>query len=927
MLSRYEKALKDQGLSASPTSREFAEALGAHAPALFSLVVADPAILEDVQKRPLDRADESDALAARFAQLHELEDGPELWRELRRARHRAMVRIALREVLRVADIDQTAAELAVLASVAIDAAWSACRNTVEASLGRTDVAATVLGMGKLGGGELNFGSDVDLIFFYETDDAEVHGDASVHEIFTRVVRRTTKALSEVTEDGFAFRVDLRLRPEGSRGALANSLASAERYYASFGRKWERAALLRAQPVAGDHALGHAILQTLQPFIYPRRVDPDVATSMHELMHKARRDLRVADTDIKLGRGGIREAEFFVQSLQLIWGGMHPELRVAGTLDALERLKVRGLVTHQEAQRLSDAWALLRRVEHRIHMSRGYQTHELPRDRTHLAKSLGFDTVDAFDSALADARERVAELFDSLVEAPHSIVSNPLVDALADEADDDALSALLPSRVRDPDAAIAHLRRLARNPQSPFGVVGREQRTGLASRLLEEVGETPDVDGAIQHLADFFAISGSGYDRVLEQQPQVARRLLGLFGTSPTLARALVRHPEALGETILGASSPSSDAMRRAHATLGDVDNAEALVATMRRLKREHTLRVGLAYVDGELDLKAAGTHLTALAVEQVRSAFEFARREAEARWGALGAGMAVVGLGKLGGGEMGFSSDLDLLFVYSDDGETERGDAYREIFARMAQRLIRLLSQPDAAGPGYATDARLRPGGSQGVLVSTLEAFRRYQSEQAQGWEQQALVRAQRIACSDDTLGPRVDALLEESAYGSPPRNPERLADLRARMQQELAGEKTRRYHPKLGHGALVDVELLTQWLQMKHGSVPGARARNTLDALRALESVVDRSVTDALRDAYLFFRGVEQAMTLLDERASTLSFGGPRALSVARAVGLTQRDGDRPDDVLEAMWRRRASETRALFDRFVAPVAAKAPW
>lgn len=929
VLDRYEKAVAERGLPADPERRRLAEALGAHAPALLALVVADPTILDDVRSRPLDRTDEHDALRAPFASLGALEDGPELWRGLRRARHRAMVRIALREVLRVADIDQTAAELAILASVAIDTAWSACRRSVEASLGSTDVAATVLGMGKLGGGELNFGSDVDLIFFYETDDAEVDGDASVHEIFTRVVRRTTKALSEVTEDGFVFRVDLRLRPEGSQGALANSIASAERYYASFGRRWERAALLRARPVAGDFELGRLVVRTLEPFVYPRRVDPEIAESMHALMHKARRDLRVYDAkNIKLGRGGIREAEFFVQTLQLVWGGIHPELRVAGTLEALERLKARGLVSHAEAQALFDAWALLRRVEHRIHMSRGYQTHDLPTDRSKLARSLGFESHVELDAALASARSRVAELFDSLVEEPEAIRSNPLVDALAEDAPPEVLAPLLPPRVRDPDAAIAHLLRLARNPQSPFGAIGRTRRIDLASRLLEELAQAPDVDGAIHHLADFFARGGSGYDRVLEEQPQVARRLIGLFGTSPTLARALIAHPEALGETILGASSPAMDPMRDAHDALDAIDDPEELVSTLRRLKREHTLRIGLAYVDHELDLRQTGAHLTALADAQIRATFRFARAECARRWGTPSSEMAVVGLGKLGGGEMGFGSDLDLLFLYGEDGETSAGRTHAEAFARTAQRVIRLLSRPDAAGAGYATDARLRPGGAQGVLVSSLYAFARYQRQRAEGWEQQALVRARCIASDDEALITRVDELLQVSAYGTPPRDPERLAELRSRMQVELAGEKRRRYHPKLGHGALVDVELLTQWLQMQHGSSDaGVRARHTLDALRALEPIVDRNVTDALRDAYLFFRGVEQAMILLDERATTLSFGGPRALSVARAVGLAHRDAERPDEVLEAMWRRRATEARALFERWIHPVDARPPW
>jgi [glutamine synthetase] adenylyltransferase / [glutamine synthetase]-adenylyl-L-tyrosine phosphorylase len=334
------------------------ERLETHAPALLGLVRADPGALQDVLRRPL--ALESDAAVYRrelAAALGERpEDGPALYRSLRRYRHRAIIRIALREITSAADIAQTSEEMALLASALIDAALDACASTQRARHGPAldaegaPIASTVLGMGKLGGLELNLGSDVDLVFFYETDDGAA-GELTVHEHFARVAQRTVKALGDVTEDGFCFRVDLRLRPEGSRGPLVNSLASAERYYQTWGRTWERAAMLRARPVAGDLVFGWRLLGALTPFIYRRQVDPGVAEAMYEMLLRARRELAADERDLKLGRGGIREAEFFVQALQLIWGGQHPELRVPGTMEALTRLRGAGLVTGREAATL------------------------------------------------------------------------------------------------------------------------------------------------------------------------------------------------------------------------------------------------------------------------------------------------------------------------------------------------------------------------------------------------------------------------------------------------------------------------------------------------------------------------------------------------------------------------------------------------
>lgn len=945
---RAREAFSEVAPHADAGARELAGALGAHAPSLFGWVLADPSLLDDVRRRPLDRTDEAAALAAIFAPVAALDDGPELLSALRRARHRAMVRIALREVLGLADVDRTSGELATLASVALDAALSACRRSAELRHGAAvdeqgrSIPLVALGMGKLGGGELNLGSDIDLIFFYETDDAEVRhvganvgapaSELSVHELFARVVRRTHRALAEVTEDGFVFRVDLRLRPEGSRGPLANSLASAERYYESFGRPWERAALLRARPVAGDRAFGDRVLEALRPFIWRRSVDPSIALEMRAMVERSRRELHAGDDDVKLGRGGIREAEFFVQTLQLVWGGRHPTLRVSGTIEALRRLRTLGYVSHGDADALEAAWALLRRVEHRIHMVAGYQTHALPAAREDLARSLGFAGAEAFDRALARERAVVARLFDSLVEEGSrgesqcaglvEVANDVSVDELAERLGD-----VLP--VADPDEAVTHLQRLARAPESPFGALGRARRPGFAASLLSEVRLAPDPLLALRYLTDLFLRGGPGYDGMLDREPRLARRLVGLFGRSPMLAELLVGHPESLGEVFAGASAPTDAEILAAHDALPEApEEGEAFVAGLRRVRREQLVRVGLAFVGNELGSRDVQRRLSTLASTQVTRAFRMAMRETEMRFGAASSAMAVVGMGKLGGGELGFTSDLDLVFLYGTDGETTGGRSHVEAFTRVAQRTLRLLSQLDAEGPGYEIDTRLRPSGSHGLLVVSRSAFERYHAGSAEGWERQALVRARVIAASDARFVEEVDELLDRTAYVGGAPAPERIVELRGRMQRELAGEKAHRYHPKLGYGGLVDIELATQWLQLRHGDDPRVHRRHTLDALDALAPHVGGALTEAWRDGYRFFRAVEQAVALLDSSGDgTLAFGGPRAAAVARALGVRERDGRSASESLRSAWERRAEEVRGYFERCLGAVGAPAPW
>ncbi len=844
----------------------------------------------------------------------DLADHEGVRRGMRLFAQRERMRVAARELLASAgaDLDVTSRELSDLAQVCIDLAVAEALRWAEARFGPPltsegqRCAFTVLGMGKLGGRELNPGSDVDLLPFYETDDGQA-GEQSLHEFFTRVTRRFTATLEDATEEGFAWRVDLRLRPEGSRGPLVNALAAAERYYETWGRTWERAALVRARPIAGDLAFGDNVLDALSPFVWRKVVDPRIAHEMTQMVQRARSELSDdPERDLKLGPGGIREAEFFVQSLQLIWGGKEPSLRDPNTLVALRRLRARGLVTDRESREVESAYLVLRRLEHRVQTATGIQTHTLPRGELleTIARSLAYASGLELEKDLEKTRRRVAARFASLTREVESSPGGethlePLFSAL-DTGEEALVLTVLSEGLPGLDFSASvsadlarQLLALARRPDFPLGATTRDRHPGLAPMLLHAIADAADPEQAARLLAAFFARLGtpSVYARAMAEDDQVVRKLVGLFGASAFLGESLVYHPELVESVLFAKGVPTPALARRtvdeevaeAEAARDDAieDPEEALVRALRRAKARITMEVGLAELSGEIRTREATKVLSELA----DATLEHATRRALADRGLEG-GLSVIAMGKLGGREIGYGSDLDIFFVY--DRDEEHGEKY----IRAAQRVLRLVSMPHGAGPGYELDTRLRPSGSQGLLVVSLDSFKRYHDGEGQDWERQALVKA-RPCAGDRELGERVLAIATEVAYlrGAP--DPHKLHHLRMRMERELAKEGPARYDVKLGHGGIVDVEFAVQWLQMKHGADPRVRTTDTETALAALEACgyLDAGVAAILREGYAILRRLEQALRVVHgTSASLIEEGAPGLPALARRMGL--RDG-----------------------------------
>lgn len=893
-------------------------------------------------------------------------DGARVRRGLRRFAEREKLRIAARELAGYPghDVDVTSRELSDLADVCCEVALGEALAWAEARFGAPVVSSgepcgfAVVGMGKLGGRELNAGSDIDLMLFYDTDDGFVRPRAAgatahtLHEHFTRVAQRFVATLDEATEDGVAWRVDLRLRPEGTTGPLVNALAAAERYYETWGRPWERAALVRARAIAGDLAFGARLLETLGPFVWRKSVDPLVITDMASMLARARAEAGLAaGPDLKIGPGGIREVEFFTQGLQLVWGGREPGVRSTNTIEGLYKLRARGFVTEREERELSDAYFFLRRLEHRVQFATGQQTHTPPADPAMLdriARSLGYDGPGPLQRELAAVRNRVSARFASIVPAnvAREDPSLELLWAGLDAQDEPAVAEAAAARF---GAAAStdlprHLLTLARQPDRPLGAWTRDHHKDFAARLVYALADAADPEQAARLLAAFFArLATPGvYVRGLADDPRLVRAICSLLGASAFLGEAIVSHPDLVDRALFARAPMTPDRARaqvdeeveelsRAEAAAlvngpssasrldaTDATDVDEFVGAIRRAVRRATFEIGLADLAGELGPFDVTHALTALADAALEHTVRFAMEERAREHGlSPSLRLAVIALGSFGGREMGYGSDLDLFFVY--DGAP---DVASEECARIAQRVLRLMETPHSEGPGYSLDTRLRPSGNQGMLVVSVEGFARYQEERAESWERQALVKA-RACAGDAELNAQVIALARRAAYERGAPDAARMQHLRNRMERELGHERLdrspARYDLKVGRGGLADIEFATQWLQMRHGTDPRVRTPEVDTALLALEvcGYLDGATAELFREAWRFLRRLEQRLRISHGTSvSLLEEGAPGLLTLARRMGV--RDGPRAsaDQLLLARYTEVTRDVRVAYLR-----------
>ncbi len=800
---------------------------------------------------------------------------------LRRYRAAESTRLIWRDALGLDDVDATLAGSTRLAEDCLRTALRALEDEFAQRYGRvrsSDGAfqrLVVFGLGKLGGGELNFSSDVDLVYAYP-ENGESDGPRALHaeDYFARLGQQLAKLLDETTVDGFSHRVDLRLRPFGNAGRVALSFAAMDQYFQREGRDWERYAWLKARPVAGDIEAGERFLTGLRPFVYRRYLDYGALAGLREMKaaiaaEVARKEL--AD-DIKRGPGGIREIEFLAQALQLIRGGREPALQQRRLLPALQALVAARQIVPQVGDALTEAYRFLRRLENRLQMLRDAQTHALPEgetDRMRIAAGLGFADWAGLRTQLDPHRERVAAEFEALL-ATRRAAAEPTAlaaywRALPDEGEN---SALAEAGFEDAIALDAQLRDFARAPGvRDLPDAARTRLDRVVPALLQAAARSRQPDAALRRVLALLqnVLRRSSYLALLDEQPDALRRLIDAVSRSALLAERVAAYPLLLDELLDARAAgplPQREGLRAeceaAVAAAGD--DTEAALQALNEKRHALSFRVALAALDARQPASESARQLAWLADAAIAIALRLAIAETTAAHGAVpGARFAVLGYGSLGGEELGFGSDLDLVFLYDAPAEAA-SDGARPLdapryYARLAQKLVALLGAPTAAGKLYEVDVRLRPDGAKGLLVSSLASFAEYQRERAWTWEHQALVRARGVA-GDATLIADFEKLRAQTLSRS--RDPQKLRDdvaaMRAKMRNELDRSDAALFDLKQGEGGLVDLEFLLQYLVLRDsaahagllaprdtpGLIAAARDAGSLDgeaATRLLES------------------------------------------------------------------------------------------
>ncbi|MDO8901453.1 MAG: bifunctional [glutamine synthetase] adenylyltransferase/[glutamine synthetase]-adenylyl-L-tyrosine phosphorylase [Phenylobacterium sp.] len=801
-------------------------------------------------------------LLARTAATGELETAAEAGPELRRLKAEAHLQIALADLGGVWDLDAVTGALTQFADAALAAALRVTARA-EVAAGRLTAVGQgaegpvpgwfCLAMGKQGAFELNYSSDIDISVFYEPDRLPVAEGVEARAFAVRLTQAVAALLNDRTEEGYVFRVDLRLRPDPSSTPLAVSVTAAFEYYETVGQNWERAAFIKARACGGDLPRAQAFIDELAPFIWRKNLDFAAIADIHSIkrqihVHKVDDRLTAKGADLKLGRGGIREIEFYVQTQQLILGGRNPELRGMRTLEALQALTEAGHVTREAAEELHDAYHALRAVEHRVQMVADEQTHRLPEadgERARVAALFGHESVKGFDAAitgvLKTVNRRYGELFPD--EEPLSSTFGSLIFTGVD--DDPATLKTLSRMGFDNPLQVSQTIRAWHHGRIPATRTerGRELFTRLAPRLLEAANATGAPNAAFNRFSDFFASLSSGVQiqSLFLANPKLFELLVQVLAFAPKLAATLARRPAAIDALVDGdffaEIDPAEDEGVMAIA-VSRADGFEAVMDAVRRVHREQAFRLGVQVMSGVASAERVGRGFADLAYLCIRTLAPAALAEAERLGGAFPGQVAVVALGKCGSREMTASSDLDLMTLYRADDpramSSLKGWGAETFYGRFTQRLIAALSLPTAEGGLYEVDMQLRPSGTQGPVAVSHSAFEAYYAGEAETWEFLALTRARVVWASTPAFAEEATGLIEAALRR--PRDRKALArDVRA-MRALLEKERPAKglWDMKLARGGLVDVEFAAQFLQLAHAADGGRLHPHTARALAA---------------------------------------------------------------------------------------------
>jgi [glutamine synthetase] adenylyltransferase / [glutamine synthetase]-adenylyl-L-tyrosine phosphorylase len=855
--------------------------------------------VSDLDSAILELGRVSPPLATALAKRPDLIDGAQPGDSVSARVLAALIRVALAEVLGTADLETTTSSLSdAMDDIVGDELRAAVAHVAERHPIAPEIGFAVIAMGKWGARELNYYSDIDLVF--------VHGGPTDRETETRaaalaIASRLISALSAPTFDGPTLNVDADLRPEGTMGPLSRGLEGYSGYYERWGEAWELQALLKARPAAGDPDLGSRFREMADRIIWEEGLDVDALRSIRSL--KARAEEGAKSTDIKRSRGGIRDIEFAVQILQLVHGRADDELRVTSTLGAIAALSRHGYIEDDEAQRLAAAYRFLRNVEHRLQLRELRQTHTLPEEgagREWLARAMGYgaNPVSEFDQRLAEVRETVRDLHERLY-------FRPILDALVGLSTARLTQAAATVRLE----ALGFRKTVAASQAVNDLMSGMSRRSAVMRQMLplmlDWLSQSPDPDLGLAQLRLLLARSSdhAALIRVLQTNPVAGERLCTLLGTGRLVGELMDRIPEFVprlaDDALLARIRDLGDATTRLIGVLDSRPEREAGIGTIRRFVRRRKLRIAARDILGAAPPQATLNALSDSADAAVAGAFHMIS-EADDRFG-------IIAMGRWGGRELSYGSDIDLMYVHGPKGK-ERG-------LHLAVEMGKVLSEPNRHGEAYQIDAGLRPEGRKGPLSRSLASYARYYEEWVEPWELLALVKARPSAGDEELLGEyfeMIEPVVWRKSLSREVVN--EIRAIKARVESErIPANEDPDFHLKLGPGGLSDVEFATQFLQLSHGgSIPEIRVPGTFPALQALRDagLLTSSQFHDLYDAYLFCTRVRLRLHLQSGRPSdSLPMVHDAASRLAASLGL-ERTGE-----LREQYRRFTRRSRRTFE------------
>ena len=869
----------------------------------------------------------------------------EAMRTLRRAKQAVHLAVAIADLARAWPLMRVTGALTDFADAALRAAVALGAKEMETrgdlTLAPFDDAngpapgLAIIAMGKMGAGELNYSSDIDFSVFFDGERLMTANAREPRVTAVRMVAPIVRALEEITADGYVFRTDLRLRPDPGSTPVAVSISAAAHYYQTLGQNWERAAFIKARAAAGDRVCGGEFLRELEPYIWRKHLDfaavADVKSIKRQILsaHKSA-DLNDAVFDVKLGRGGIRDIELFVQTQQLIMGGRNKKLRVVATLAALDALVDAEALATEDRDALRDAYVFFRDVEHRVQMLEDGHTHKVPADaevRTRVAALAGFETLAAFEHELVAQRRIVSNIDHKLFGGGDSL-ADPLGSLIFTGVEDDVETLRTIEKLGYANAPFVsqtirawhHGRVRAMRAER-----ARELLTTLTPKMLRAFAVTGEPDQAFLRFGQFFSQLTAGVQvlALLDARPSLLDLLARLFALAPKLSERLARRPSLLDAMVeprfarpLTQDTPGAR-LADLRERLSDADTFEARLNVARRFQMDEAFRIGVQVLEGAASAEAAGAAHADLAEACVIAMADAALAEVERTGGAAPGAFTVLALGKFGGRELAEGSDLDLMLVYEASAEaSERGLMAGEYFARLTQRLISALSAPTEAGLLYEIDTKLRPSGSKGPVAVRLSSFERYYEQEAWTWELQALTRLRPVA-GDKALGAKAQAM----AHAALSRARDKIktladvADMRARMERERRAKGV--WDLKLAPGGFVDIEFIAQALQLTAGDAAVLSA-NTGQALHALAAHgrLDPEAADRLSSAWSLWSDLQQALRICVNGDFDPAEGSPALLAKLAQLG------HEPDfEALHARVVDTQAAVRAAFLQLVGPL------